>query len=731
MNVFRIPRAASTYLAAAAVGLFLTVSAAPYVAAAPEAPAGAQFDLSGNQVVNGADVAEAGAAWTALLEGAQPATTIDLNGDGALDIADIQLVASQTAQGTTEAALKSLGAPVAPQEVPEKVFVVNSAASGSPIRDPFRDKAPGDGKCETSLGTCTLQAALQETNAPRVPAYRARITFDIRDEGGLCPSVVRILPDIDYERWLQLDDSSGQGTVIDGYTQCDAEENTADVDGNAAIKIEIVGTKFSQDRSQQYTARDGVNGIEIKSANNVIRGLALYNWDRQIEISAAGALYNRIEGNFIGTDAGNTFLSRTRTTHHGEGIRLQFGASYTVIGCGSFVDGTFVSCPSRVEANAARNIVAGNGNDGIHIERFDSNFNRIVGNYIGVSQSGRVQKAGNGSSLSKNQADGVDFEAGANNNWLGGEGPYDRNIIAGNVSEGIEISHNSRTQNNRVVGNYIGLDAYGDAQGNGDNGVSFEDTANNNHVYGNYIGSNGDSGVRSWVLAHENQIYENRIGLAPDDSARGNKKHGVFILGGSQRNVVRSNEIANNADRGVVISTDSDVANNYFGETYYNTISKNSIYNNTREGIRLTNREDPAPRGNQNLEHPVILGANTSLVVGTTCPYCRVEIFISDKTQLPDPVRREDNGEGKTFIGEAVATGGGEFAVVISGVNAGQLITATGTDSTGNTSEFARNFRVGSGAVATLTPRPTVTPSPTPPPLPSRDNAVFLPMTSR
>ncbi len=456
---------------AATAGVTISLSASSYVAARSAGIVGQQFDLSGNQVVNAADLSVAADSWMAE-PGSPRLGPGDIDHSGHVDIADIQLIAAQIGQATTLLAQGALnqGAPLA--QVAEKVFVVNSAAAGSPADKNFGDSSPGDGVCATSSGACTLQAALQETNAPRNPAYRARVTFDIRGDGGVCPDIVRIMPNLDYQRWLQIDNSSGMGTVVDGYTQCGAQPNSNAIAGNAVVKIEIVGTKLGAGGAS-YPARNGVNGLEIKSPNNLVRGLSLYNWDRQIEISAPGTFYNQLQGNFLGTDASNTFLRTATGAHHGEGLRLQYGASYTVLGCGAFSNGAFVACADPAAAYAARNIVAGNGNDGIHIERQDSYQNRIVGNYIGIAQDGRIRRAGDGSSLSKNYADGVDFEAGANNNWLGGESVLERNIVSGNSSEGIEISHSTLTQNNRVVGNYFGLDAYGDVAANGGNGISF------------------------------------------------------------------------------------------------------------------------------------------------------------------------------------------------------------------------------------------------------------------
>jgi parallel beta-helix repeat protein len=706
-----LPRRLSARVwAVGALGLALAAGGLQPAAAAPAGPVDPRLDLTGNQVVNSADVADAAEGWAEFVGGAGGGAA-DVNGDGAVDIADVQQVAAHAGRGATPAGEAALQAVVPQQDAPVREFVVNSGASGDPNRAGIADANRGDGRCATTNGDCTLQAAVQETNAPRIPPYHARIVFDIR-ESGACPAVVRIMPNLDYERWLQIDDSSGQGTTIDGYTQCDARANTGAVEGNAVIKIELVGTKLGAG-GVQYGARKGVNGIEVKSSNNVIRGLALYNWDRQLELSAPGALFNRVEGNFLGTDAANNFLSKARPTHEGEGVRIQFGASYNVLGCGTFRnDGTFQPCADAGQAHAARNIVAGNGNDGIHIEGVNSSFNHIVGNYVGVAQDGKVRKNSGGTSLSKNTADGVDFEDGASHNWLGGESELERNIVAGNASDGIEISHNVRTVENRVVGNYFGLDAYGEIAANGNNGISIEDRANKTYIYRNFVGGNAQSGIRTYVLAHENQIYENSVGVGPDGSPRPNTRHGVYLMGGSQRNLVRDNIIAYNGDRGVVISTESDADKGYFGETYFNTISRNTIHSNFREGIKLTNRDDPQPVGNQNLPKPLIVAAGAELVVGDACANCKIEIFIADKAQVPEP-RGENSGEGRTFVGEAVANGAGQFAVPVAGVAVGQLVTGTATDQSGNTSEFARNVRVNAGPVATLTPVPTFTSTPT------------------
>jgi len=62
-------------------------------------------------------------------------------------------------------------------------------------------------------------------------------------------------------------------------------------------------------------------------------------------------------------------------------------------------------------------------------------------------------------------------------------------------------------------------------------------------------------------------------------------------------------------------------------------------------------------------------------------------LFISDGNPY-------DRGEGKTYLGQATANAAGEWAIILAGADAGQIITSTATDVQGNTSEFCPNFTV-------------------------------------
>jgi CSLREA domain-containing protein len=695
------------------VALAVAMQASSLQAQAPQ-PYDPRFDLTANGVIDGTDAVVAASSWSDLaLDGlcATGPLAVDVSGDGCLDVADVQLLAERVGATGSE---QPQGAPALAQG--EQVWTVTSGGDDS-------DSNPGNGECRAGTGACTLRAALQEANRSVGPD---RIVFDVRGANGSCPNLVTISPDSVGKGMLTLDDPQGYGTTIDGYTQCGASPSTSSPAGNAVIKVELRG-RFDRD----------IHGLRVLSANNVVRGLALYNWDRQIEVYGGRARYNRVEGNFIGTNAAQSFTSMGMGTHHSEGLRLQIGATSNVVGCGSFDgDGQFVACADGAQAAAARNIVAGNGNDGIHLER-NTSFNHVAGNYVGVKQDGAT--------VLRNSSDGVDVEQGPQYNWIGGLTTFDRNVISGNGSDGIEVSHGTWTQFNHVAGNYFGLDASGTrAVPNGGNGISFEDRVDQNYAYNNHLSGNNQSGFRFYILATRNQVFSNVIGLAGDSQTPlPNRQHGIHVMGGSSHNVLRENVIAHNGNQGIYLASTSDSDHNGVGETYFNTISRNQIYANRNAGIFFFGRTGYVP--NENIAAPTISDAATTWVEGRGCAGCTIEVFLSDKAASggSDP-----NGEGRQFLGAGGTDGAGRFLFTISAVPAGSILTATTTDSVGNTSQFAMNVAAREAPPLEVPPTetPVVTPSegpvtqpsatpqlPTPTTAPSErpNNGLWLPLISR
>lgn len=653
------------------------------------------LDLTGNQLIDDTDAATVIESWTSANEQGPCRSAVqsdrDIDRNGCIDVADVQAIFAQWGTAATPTAAQTQ-AEAGTTAYTEAFYTVNSNGNAD-------DANTADGVCSTSGNVCTLRAALTQANTRLGPET---ITFNVRNADGTCPALVTIEAPAGAAGY-RIEDKSGR-ILLDGYSQCGASPNTLAVGGNAVIKVEVKGNRTID-----------VNGISIYSAGNIVRGLAIYNWDFQVRLVYGAAKDNRIEGNFLGTNAANTFLYETSTPYgeqHHEGVRIQGGgdgAARNIIG------GT---------TPAARNIISGNRRDGIKIQGAGATENRIIGNYIGLKQDGVTTL--------RNFSDGVDFEYGVKSNWLGGTTAGERNVISGNFSEGIEVSHDPGTQFNSIVGNYFGLTADGKraaGYGNSETAISFEDTVDSNYAYNNVIGGNGTSGLFFFILATRNEVYNNKIGVAADGvtpvpngyqtSYDGQtppyyERNGITIMGGSQYNKIHHNIIANHPGDGIVLKNTSDAAHNHFGETYYNTISQNSLYNNGDPAVTTSGAIDGIwhkpyyvnntwTYPNQGLPAPTLANATTTSVSGSSrtrsnaaCAGCTIEIFIADKPALNDP-SGDNAGEGKTFIGSGTTDANGNFAVTVSGVAGGQLVTATATDTLGNTSQFSNNIAVAGG----------------------------------
>jgi CSLREA domain-containing protein len=577
--------------------------------------------------------------------GSLPEPSRDINQDGCIDVADLQLVVANYGTPSASSSLRPADelsgdgqrALEASTSATSLTFTVNSVGDEADVNI-------GNGICKTASGVCSLRAAINEANAHPGPDT---IAFNIPGSGVQTIRLTKKLP--------TLNDETGP-TTIDGYTQPGATPNTDALISNGMIQVQIAGNGESQ-----------FQGLPITSPGNVIRGLALYQLNRPLWIYGANADNNTIVGNFIGTDATGTYAAATEALA-AHGIHIEQGAS------GNQIGGT---------APADRNVISGNGRHGVGIWHVTSDANVIRNNLVGLSPDGTRRLS--------NRKHGLDVNYGSAHNILGGTGPGERNVVSGNEANGIEVSHDGTTTGNQVIGNYIGTDVTGtralDYTYNTSHGIQMEDGPTNNMIAENVIGNNRRGGIAIFqTYTTGNQIYNNRIGVGLDGTPIPNGRFGVLI-NGSRSRVGPNNIIAYNQYAGIKIGDREDQAD-------FNTITQNSIYDNGALGIELlptgVNVNDPgdADSGpNEQLNFPELTSATPQAVSGTACNSCRIEVFLA----APD---RTGYGEGKTFVGSAATDNGGTFTVLVSGVKAGNYVTATATDATGNSSEFSINFVV-------------------------------------
>jgi hypothetical protein len=241
-----------------------------------------------------------------------------------------------------------------------------------------------------------------------------------------------------------------------------------------------------------------VGGIGGK--RNIISG----NAQDGIGFTPRGSNNNELTGNFIGVNAlGTAALPNGR-----------FGIAFWTFGLGNAYN------------VIAANVIAGNARGGIMVGPIGSG-HQFLGNLIGTDATGLAPLPNGGP--------GIWFR-GADGHFIGGTLAESRNIISGNLGDGILMEEGS--QNNLVRGNFIGLDANGVfAVPNGGNGIVARDDADNNRLGqplaggGNVIAGNAGSAI---VIGGPDTtgctVEGNLIGLAADGTAqRGNGGDGVRL----------------------------------------------------------------------------------------------------------------------------------------------------------------------------------------------------------
>ncbi len=171
---------------------------------------------------------------------------------------------------------------------------------------------------------------------------------------------------------------------------------------------------------------------------------------------------------------------------------------------------------------------------GISVTGEGASNNTVTGCYVGTAATGDVAEAIRWCA--------VLIENGAHHNTVGGPTAAERNVLSGNVNEGVAI-RNSNTYGNRVVGNYIGTDATGAHAIRNGAGVVIYAGSHHNTVGGTEPGMrNVISGSRGHGVhisnGHHNAVLGNYIGTDVTGSHAIGNSAGVIMSDGSQYNTV-------------------------------------------------------------------------------------------------------------------------------------------------------------------------------------------------
>ena len=296
-------------------------------------------------------------------------------------------------------------------------------------------------------------------------------------------------------------------------------------------------------------------------------------------------------------------------------------------------------------------------------------------------------------------------------------------------------------QGGRVSGCYLGTTPRGDARAGNEYGVWIYDKCRNIKIGGSEDSTNGNliSGNQTGVLVTDSckniLIIGNRVGTnRTGTDTLGNTIAGIAVEGNCDSARISDNLVAGNTE-GILISesihtliannaigTDTlwnrNLANSYCGIMfdYYardNVAAGNCIGYGSRAGImvfgagsvrnRLTRNEisrneqrgiETSFGANNSISPPTITSVTGTLVSGKAGPGNTVEVFVDDSSQ------------GRDYRGTVAANASGVFALPFSNPAGLGYVTATATDSAGNTSEFSVPYRIATVDVRVKTSMP-------------------------
>jgi hypothetical protein len=499
-------------------------------------------------------------------------------------------------------------------------------------------------------------------------------------------------------RGLDIDDfSQGAGIHITGtsatgdwiYANFFGMDPTGTQAGPNDYGVEIDG---GATKNLIGTNGDGVNDA---AERNVLSG----NLFAGVWINGQGTDANAVAGNFIGTDVSGAVAldNGTQTVSDpslyldtfGGGVVIENGASGNRIG----TDG------QSVDDRGERNVIGGSGNDGVDIAYSGTTGNVVAGNFIGTDVTGTVALgvAGDGVFIAAGASSNW---IGVNPN--GGTAVADEgNVISGTGYAGVQVSDTSNSNDvagNKIGTDVTGTVALA----NSSDGVELDAPAADNTIggtasgSGNVISANRRCGVLiSGAGATGNLLQGNMLGTDITGTiALGNGQSGVAIAGAANNTVggataAAGNVITNNTGTGVDVTGSDSLGDR---------ITNNRIFENGGQAIDLGNDgvtyNSTSPRSGPNNEQnfPVIVTTADGKLQGwlggsTPDAAFRIDVFASAS------YGPRGAGEAEDYLGSLVVTtdsrGQVIFDVPFTPPASLPILTATATDTQGNTSEVS------------------------------------------
>ncbi len=342
---------------------------------------------------------------------------------------------------------------------------------------------------------------------------------------------------------IDADGTTAAPNGFHGITIFNSDQNT--IGGIAPIDRNVIASNNQHGISLESGANDNIirgNYIGLNSAGNADRG----NGQHGINIDASPSNTidqnvvsgNGLNGINIANNSGNCIVSANSV-----GLNAAASAYLQNDQNGVSLFNTSTAC------TISNNNILGNGANGINLDQLCTG-NAITGNTISgnafnginiLNGSGNTtittNKVGTniaGTAIQANGANGV-FISGSNGCTIGGVGTALRNVLSGNIQNGIAaVQSNGLT----IKANYIGLSVSGLLDwGNQSQGINLDDCDNavigaNNNNERNYVSGNQNHGFNIYNNSDNITIQGNYVGTDHTGNAKvGNNLHGIQIDG--------------------------------------------------------------------------------------------------------------------------------------------------------------------------------------------------------
>lgn len=349
-------------------------------------------------------------------------------------------------------------------------------------------------------------------------------------------------------------------------------------------------------------------GLVVSGGGSTLRGLIVNRFTEAGLVLQTPGSGSGIEGCFVGTDVG------------------RLNAASPPMPAGIVVDG---SGQNRIggTATTARNVIAGN-QVGLRITGSTATDNVVEGNHVGLGANGLTAIA--------NTSRGIVIQEGARRTRVGSTNTAGRNVISqnwagANSGVGLEMI-GPTTQENLVVGNFIGTDASGVQRRQNGAGIRIAQAVKNvvggttaaernvisgndtnlvvvgvngeaNRIVGNWIGVNAlDTGIVSGNgtgISVSTTISPTQIGGLADGEGNVIVSHsssGIVVTGNATNQRIEGNRIGLRPN-GTAIA--GNVLHGVFIQGSGNLVSGNLIAHNGQAGVAIASGGGNTVRGNR------------------------------------------------------------------------------------------------------------------------------------